>query len=294
MIVPPALFGHELAGTIAEVGGGVKHFRKGMRVVALNSAPCGACYFCQQAQENLCQDLLFNNGAYAEYIRIPERIVRKNMLEVPEHVTFEAAAMTEPLACVVRGLDETNAKLGDIVAVIGGGPIGLSFMQVARIAGCHVIAVVKHDEQVIAAKRFGAHQVVQITKTEDSIASTRALTPDHRGADIVIEAVARPQAWEWAVDMVRRGGVVNFFGGPPKGTKVSFDTNRLHYSDITLKASFHHTPAAVRKAFQLIAEGKVKSADYVTGEASLSNLSDVLKRMLDRGNIIKTAIIPGK
>jgi L-iditol 2-dehydrogenase len=294
MIVPPALFGHELAGTIAEVGGGVRHFRKGMRVVALNSAPCGACYFCQHAQENLCEDLLFNNGAYAEYIRIPERIVRKNMLEVPEHVTFEAAAMTEPLACVVRGLDETNAKIGDIVAVIGGGPIGLSFMQVARIAGCHVIAVVKHDEQVIAAKRFGAYQVVQITKTDDPIAATRALTPDHRGADIVIEAVARPQAWEWAVDMVRRGGVVNFFGGPPKGTKVNFDTNRLHYSDITLKASFHHTPAAVRKAFQLIAEGKVKSADYVTGEASLSNLSDVLKRMLDRGNIIKTAIIPGK
>jgi L-iditol 2-dehydrogenase len=120
------------------------------------------------------------------------------------------------------------------------------------------------------------------------------LTPDVRGADIVIEAVARPQAWEWAVDMERRDVVVNLFGGPPKGTQVSFDTNRLHYSDLTLKASFHHTPAAVRKAFRLICEGKVKSADYVTGQASLSNLSDVLKRMLDRGSIIKTAIIPGK
>jgi L-iditol 2-dehydrogenase len=294
MIVPPALFGHELAGTIVEVGEGVKHFKRGMRVVALNSAPCGACYFCRRAQENLCEDLLFNNGAYAEYIRIPVRIVRKNMLEIPEGVSFEAAAMTEPLACVVRGLDETGAKLGDIVAVIGGGPIGLSFIQVARITGCHVIAIVKHDEQVVAARRFGAQEVVQITKTDDPVQTLRALTPDHRGADVVIEAVARPQAWEWAVDMVRRGGTVNFFGGPPKGTKVTFDTNRLHYSDITLKASFHHTPAAVRKAFRLISEGKVKSADYVTGEASLSNLSDVLKRMLDRGSIIKTAIIPGR
>jgi L-iditol 2-dehydrogenase len=167
-------------------------------------------------------------------------------------------------------------------------------MQVARIAGCHVIAVVKHDEQVIAAKRFGAHEVVQISKDESAVEAVRHLTPDHRGADIVIEAVARPQAWEWAVDMVRRGGVVNFFGGPPKGTRVSFDTNRLHYSDITLKASFHHTPDAVRKSFRLICEGKVRSADYVTGEASLSNLSEVLKRMLDRGSIIKTAIIPGR
>ena len=294
MIVPPALFGHELAGTIVEVGEGVKNFRRGMRVVALNSAPCGACYFCRRAQENLCEDLLFNNGAYAEYIKIPERIVRKNMLEVPDNISFEAAAMTEPLACVVRGLDETNAKIGDIVAVIGGGPIGLSFMQVARIAGCHVIAVVKHDQQVAAAKHFGAHEVVQINKTSDAVQAVRALTPDHRGPDIVIEAVARPQTWEWSVDMVRRGGVVNLFGGPPKGTMVSFDTNRLHYSDLTLKASFHHTPASVRKAFRLICEGKVKSADYVTGQASLTNLSDVLKRMLDRGSIIKTAIIPGK
>ncbi len=294
MIVPPALFGHELAGTVVEVGDGVKTFKKGMRVVALNSAPCGACYFCRRAQENLCEDLLFNNGAYAEYIRIPERIVRKNMLEVPQNVTFEAAAMTEPLACVVRGLDETNAKIGDVVAVIGAGPIGLSFMQVARIAGCHVIGVVKHDAQIAAARHFGAQEVVQISAGQDTVEAVRALTPDKRGADIVIEAVARPQAWEWSVDMVRRGGVVNFFGGPPKGTKVSFDTNRLHYSDITLKASFHHTPAAVRKAFRLICEGKVKSADYVTGQASLANLSDVLKRMLDRGSIIKTAIIPGK
>jgi L-iditol 2-dehydrogenase len=216
------------------------------------------------------------------------------MLEVPNDISFEAAAMTEPLACVVRGLDETNAKIGDIVTVIGGGPIGLSFMQVARIAGCHVIAVVKHEQQVAAAKHFGAHEVVQIGRTPDAVEAARALTPDRRGADIVIEAVARPQTWEWSVDMVRRGGVVNFFGGPPKGTMVSFDTNRLHYSDITLKASFHHTPATVRKAFRLICEGKVKSADYVTGQASLTNLSDVLKRMLDRGSIIKTAIIPGK
>lgn len=294
MIVPPALFGHELAGTIVEVGKGVKKFTRGMRVVALNSAPCGACYFCRRAQENLCEDLLFNNGAYAEYIRIPARIVEKNMLEVPDNVTFEAAAMTEPLACVVRGLDETNARIGDIVTVIGGGPIGLSFIQVARIAGCHVIAVVKHDEQVAAAARFGAHHVVQTTHTDNAVADVRALTPDGRGSDIVIEAVARPQAWEWAVDMVRRGGTVNFFGGPPKGTTVRFDTNRLHYSDITLKASFHHTPASVRKAFRLISEGKVKSADYVTGQASLTSLGEVLRRMLDRGSIIKTAIIPGK
>ena len=100
MIVPPALFGHELAGVIEEVGAGVNGFKKGMRVVALNSAPCQMCFYCSKHQENLCEDLLFNNGAYAEYIRVPRRIVEANMLVIPPNVSFEDAAMTEPLACV--------------------------------------------------------------------------------------------------------------------------------------------------------------------------------------------------
>ncbi|HUQ49761.1 MAG TPA: zinc-binding dehydrogenase [Terriglobales bacterium] len=293
MIVPPALFGHELAGVIVEVGAGVKKFKNGMRVVALNSAPCGKCFYCSKHQENLCEDLLFNNGAYAEYIKIPSRIVETNMLEIPSDISFEAAAMTEPLACVLRGLHETHAEVGDTVAVIGGGPIGLSFIQVAKISGCNVIAVVKRDEQVDAAKKFGAHEIVQISKIDDPIRAVRALSPDHRGADVVIEAVGRPQGWQWAVDMVRKGGTVNFFGGCANGTKVELDTNLLHYSEITLKATFHHTPETVRKAFKLITEKKIKGTDYITGEAPLSRLQQVLRHMTNRTGDIKTAIIPG-
>jgi L-iditol 2-dehydrogenase len=114
-----------------------------------------------------------------------------------------------------------------------------------------------------------------------------------RGSDVVIEAVGRPESWHWAVDMVRKGGVVNFFGGCASGTKVGLDTDRLHYSELTLKATFHHTPQTVRRAFALIAEKKVNSNDYVTGEAPLSKLKQVLQQMLDRGSQIKTAIIPG-
>jgi L-iditol 2-dehydrogenase len=243
-------------------------------------------------QENLCSDLLFNNGAYAEYIKIPRRIVESNMLALPDDVSFESAAMTEPLACALRGMQETGADIGDIVTIIGGGPLGLMLMQVAKLSGCKVIAVVKRDDQVSAAKRFGAADVVQITKTRDPIESIIHLT-EGRGSDVVIEAVGRPQAWQWAVDMVRRGGVANFFGGCASGTKVELDTNRLHYSEITLKATFHHTPETVRKAFALITEKKIKSTDYVTGEAPLSKLKQVLQQMLDRGSQIKTAIIPG-
>ena len=194
MIVPPALFGHELAGVIEEIGPNVRGFRKGMRVVALNSAPCQMCFYCSKHQENLCEDLLFNNGAYAEYIRIPRRIVETNMLAMPPAVSFEEAAMVEPLACVLRGLHETGVEIGDTVAVIGGGPIGLMFVQVAKAAGCNVIAVVKRESQGSAAKRMGAHEVVQITDVKDPVEAVRALTPDRRGSDVVIEAVGRPEA----------------------------------------------------------------------------------------------------
>jgi L-iditol 2-dehydrogenase len=293
MIVPPALFGHELAGVIEEVGQGVRGFKKGMRVVALNSAPCQMCFYCSKHQENLCEDLLFNNGAYAEYIRIPRRIVETNMLAVPPDVTYEDAAIVEPLACVLRGLHETGVEIGDTVAVIGGGPVGLMFVQIAKAIGCNVIAVVKRASQCAAAKRMGAHDVVEIMQVKDPVEAVRQLTPEKRGGDVVIEAVGRPEAWEWAIDMVRKGGTVNFFGGCASGTKVGLDTNRLHYSEITLKATFHHTPETVRRAFGLIAEKKIRSTDYITGEAPLSRLQQVLRHMLNRNGDIKTAIIPG-
>ncbi|HEY7353979.1 MAG TPA: zinc-binding dehydrogenase [Terriglobales bacterium] len=294
MIVPPALFGHESAGVIEEVGPNVRGFKKGMRVVALNSAPCQICFYCSRHQENLCEELLFNNGAYAEYIRVPRRIVDLNMLAIPPRVSFEEAAMVEPLACVLRGLHETGVEIGDTVAVIGAGPIGLMFVHVAQAMGCNVIAVVKREAQVEAARKMGAHDVVHLEAVKDPVEAVRRVSPAGRGADVVIEAVGRPETWVWATEMVRKGGTVNFFGGCATGAKVELDTNRLHYSEVTLKATFHHTPDAVRKAFALIAEKKIRPTDYITGEAPLSRLQAVLQHMKNRNGDIKTAIIPGQ
>ncbi|MCU1321567.1 MAG: Alcohol dehydrogenase zinc-binding domain protein [Acidobacteriaceae bacterium] len=295
MLKPPIPFGHELAGTVVEIGNGVTKFAVGDRVVALNSAPCDICYFCRQGQENLCEDLLFNNGAYAEFIRIPARIVEKNTLRVPDGIPFEHAALTEPLACVVRGLEESGAMAGSSMIVIGAGPIGLMFIHVAALSGVRVIAVVKRDDQIETAKLFGAEQVVQVGSGVDAVAAARVLTPEGRGADVVIEAVATPATWEWAVDMVRKGGVVNFFGGPPSGTKVALDTNRLHYGDITLKASFHHTPSTCRTAFELITSGRFQCADAITGRAGLDEVPGLFAKMMERssgGRDIKTAVFP--
>jgi L-iditol 2-dehydrogenase len=294
MIKPPALFGHELAGVVVEAGVGVIGFQVGDRVVALNSAPCGRCYFCRRNQENLCEDLLFNNGAYAEFVRIPARIVSRNTILVPESVPLEHAALTEPLACALHGFEACGPHKGDTVAVIGGGPLGLMILHVAALAGCEVTAVVKRPSQVKAAQALGAAHVIHTAHSTDVVEAVRALTPDRRGVDIAIEAVALAETWEQAVAMVRNGGVVNFFGGPAAGTKVSLDTNRLHYGDLTLKATFHHTPAICKRAFELIASGRFQAARFITGRAPLSELNEVFAQMANRGSQIKTAILPGE
>jgi L-iditol 2-dehydrogenase len=221
--------------------------------------------------------------------------VEKNTLAVPDGIPLEFAALTEPLACVVRGLEESGAQTGDNMVVIGAGPIGLMFMHVAELAGVRVIAVVKREDQIGAAKLFGASSVVRVGSVDNVVASTRSLTPESRGADIVIEAVASPLTWEWAVDMVRKGGTVNFFGGPPSGTKVKLDTNRLHYGDITLRASFHHTPATCGTAFELVTSGRFKCAEYITGRAGLNEVPEIFARMMNRNGgsrDIKTAVFP--
>jgi L-iditol 2-dehydrogenase len=298
MLKPPVVFGHEAAGIVAEVGAGVTSFRLGDRILPLNSAPCDECYFCKHNQQNLCEHLLFNNGAYAQYMRIPARIVEKNTLLVPENVPLEHAALTEPLACVVLGLEACAAQAGDTMVVIGAGPIGLMFVHAASLNGVRVISVVKREDQIAAAHHFGATDVVRITAGLDTVAEVRKLTGEERGADVVIEAVARPATWEWAVGMVRKGGVVNFFGGPPSGTVVGLDTNRLHYGDITLKATFHLTPATARTAFALITSGQFRSAEFITRTAGLAEVPAVFQRMMTRSSDnlrdIKTAIFPHK
>ncbi len=297
MLTPPMPFGHEVAGVISEVGTGVISFAVGDRIVALNSAPCDRCFWCGKEQQNLCEDLLFNNGAYAEYMRVPARIVEKNTLRVPQEMPLEFAALTEPLACVIRGMEESGVRPGDTMVVIGAGPIGLMFLHVAVLCGVRVIAVVRRETQRAAAKIFGADEVVIAGEDAETVEAVRALTPDGRGVDVAIEAVATPQTWEWAVAMVRRGGVVNFFGGPPSGTVVSLDTNRLHYGDIRLLASFHHTPSTCRSAFDLLLSGRFKCAEYVTGRAGLCEVPEIFHRMLTRNGSsdpldIKTAVFP--
>lgn len=290
MIQPPALFGHELAG---DVVAGSAEFPTGSRVVAANSAPCDHCFFCRHNQQNLCEDLLFNNGAYAEFIRIPERIVRKNTYLIPPDLSYKDAALIEPLACVVRGIEESHLQPGDTIAIMGLGPIGLMFTRLAKWAyGARVIAMARRLEQVDRAITLGADEGVLLGEPNAVIRELKAQTAG-RGPDVVIEATGNPEAWELAPLLVRKGGIINFFGGCATGSKVGLDTTLLHYSEITCKGSFHHTPAHVRRALQCVTEGKVSARHLVNQEEPLSHLPQVLYDMAyHRNGQIKTAIIP--
>src|SRR5262249_30403768 len=293
MIAPPAVFGHELAGIVAEPGGAIRNrFPRGLRVVAANSAPCNECFFCRKDKANLCEDLVFNNGAYAEYALIPARIVRENVIEIPPRLSFVDAALVEPLACVLRGIEETGIQPGDTTVVIGCGPIGLKFIRILSGRGVRVVAVGKRDTQMKAAERLGAVAFVDVSKVANPVEVVREITPRHFGADSVVEAVGSTTSWQWAMQMVRCGGTVNLFGGCPRGTKVEFESSALHYSEITIKSSFHHTPRFIREALDAISRGEVSARDFVTGEIRLNELPDLFQHMKTRNGQLKVAVMP--
>jgi len=289
MIVPPAVFGHELAGTIIEVRDGSRGaaagWKTGDRVVAANSAPCGDCFWCRKGQENLCADLLFLNGAYAESIVIPARLAERNLLRLKPETSFRDAALVEPLACVVQGIQDSGVQAGQSILVIGAGPIGLMFVALTRHLGCVVSVAGRGARRLQTARCLGAERVFDVAGQREWESAARA--SDY---DVVIEAVGKPDTWQEAVRLVRKGGTVNFFGGCPSGTTVTLDTGLLHYSNLTLLASFHHTPRTIRRALEFIESGVIRASDFVDGDCPLSQLPSLFRFMAAGNHTVKTLI----
>ncbi len=290
---PPAGFGHEAAGIIAATGAGVSAWREGDAVVAANSAPCGQCFYCQRGRFSLCEDLLLLNGAYAEYLLVPERIVRHNLYHLPRDTSFVAAALTEPLACALHGVEASEIRPGDTVLIIGSGPLGLLLTAAAHLAGAHVLVSGHGEERLTLARQFGAARVFETggLSLEEQRTLLREATPEARGADVVIEAVGTPETWELATTLVRRGGLVNLFGGCAAGTRVSLETRPLHYDEVTLKGVFHHTPAYFARALELIASKQINVEALITERLPLAEAVTALQR-LHRKQGVKYALLP--
>jgi len=219
---------------------------------------------------------------------VPARVVEKNLLRLKPETDFRDAALIEPLACVVQGVEDLKLRAGQRVLVIGSGPIGLMFVALAKHSGCVVAVAGRGENRLEAARRLGASQVVDIAEQPDLVKAVA--TALNSVFDVVIEAVGKPESWEAAVQLARKGGVVNFFGGCPSGTVVSLDTARIHYSGLTLLASFHHTPRTVRRALELIEAGVIQAGDFVDGECPLSRLPELFQSMAAGNRAVKTLI----
>ncbi len=295
MLKPPTLFGHEAAGTIAAIGSGVTGWAIDDRVVANNSAYCGKCFFCDRQEYSLCQDLLFNNGTFAEFLKVPAAIVEKNMLAIPETLSFSLASMTEPLACVLHGVARSNSRSGDRIVLLGDGAIGLMFVA-AMAAGyrngkpSEIIVFGGSPARLNVAEAMGATKTYLHRDVEDIPALVKSLT-DGWGADIVIEATGVPSAWELAIACGRPGATINLFGGCPKNTSITVSTELLHYSELTLKGVFHNTPEYVRDALGFIDGHRDLMGLMLSDTRSLKDLGGAFEDMRDR-KVIKVAIEP--
>lgn len=288
---PPFVFGHEFAGDVVKLGDGVKKFREGMRVTANVFAECGECFYCKHGQGNICANLVYNFGAFAEYMIIPASIVQRTAFEIPDHLPYAHAALLEPLVTVVHGWHKVAVRAGETVAILGaGGPISLLFIQLLLRSGAGKVIAVGHSAtRLEAARVVGASHLVNAHK-QDTIMAIRDLTQGF-GADVVIECAGTKSTWESSVEIVRRGGRVLWFGGLPGGTKVELDAARVHYGEIDLLNMHGGTTQDACEAFDLIVSGEMNVAPMLNGALPLEQVELALKKMI-AGEVVKMVINP--
>jgi len=287
----PTPFGHEFSGNIFSVGKGVNHFNEGDPVVLVPTAPCGECYYCQNGRENLCIYLFKNAafGAYAEYVRVPEKVVENNLFIKPEKLSYEEGALLEPLSNVIHGLSLIEGKLKGKVLIIGAGAIGLLFLQLLR-ARTHgeVFVLGKRRERLEKASRTGAKAVID---RDDP--NYKELLLDAMGGgkpSVVIECTGRKEGWLEAFELVEKGGIIVFFGGI-NDRKIELDPIKIHYGELSLLGSFHYTKEDVRRALSLLSDEKISLSSIITGRLSLEEVEKAFL-LLEEGKGIKYAIIP--
>ena len=286
----PTVFGHEFAGTVTRVGSGGSDVREGDRVVAANSAPCRACRFCREGRHNLCEDLLFVNGAYGEFIALPPRLCATNVVRLGASVPARRAAFAEPLACALLGVERGGVEAGMTVAVIGHGPLGCLLAMAAAQRKARVILIGKPGWRLERVRELGLAECLESSWAHDLVGRLREMTSG-RGPEVLIDATGRPEVWEQAVAAVGRGGTVVFFGGCAPGTTIAVDTRRAHYEELALVGAFHHTPALIRQAVGLLESESLVPDGLVTHAMGLERVPEALG-LMERGEALKVLIEP--
>jgi L-iditol 2-dehydrogenase len=286
----PTVFGHELAGVVTAVGRGAPGVKEGDRIVAANSAPCGRCRLCAAGRPNLCEDLLFVNGAYGQYIALPPRLAARNVVPIGPGLAASSAAFAEPLACALLGVERGRVEAGMTVAIWGHGPLGCLLALAARQRGARVVIVGKAGWRLDRVRELGLGTCVDALSVPDMVEHLRGLTGGP-GPDVTVDATGRPEVWEQAIDGVGRGGTVLLFGGCAPGTSVRVDTRRAHYEELTLVGAFHHTPAMIRRAVELLESKAIEPSGLLTHRMGLGQVKEALA-LMERGETMKVLVDP--
>lgn len=282
----PSSFGYEFSGIVKETKN--SKFSVGDKVVAANTAPCYKCFFCKKEEFELCENLEFFNGSFAELIKIPETIVENNLYKIPESLDFKTAAAVQTLAVTLHGFEKSGIKDNDIVCVYGIGAIGLSFIKLCRKLRKN-ITIIAIGNSALKTKFAKANGADFIFDYKDPEFTNKIKAINGYGADVVFEAVGKPEAWLDCLKMVRAGGLINFFGGCKKDSKVVFDTYQIHYQEIRMIGTFHHRPKYIQQALELLASGAIDMSDLITAEFKLEDLEIALQQMIE-GKILKAVI----
>jgi L-iditol 2-dehydrogenase len=292
MLTPPCLFGHEYSGIVEELGSGVTAFRVGDAVVGANSAPCGACGYCKRGRESLCDDLSFVNGAFAERLLLPERIVRRNLHRRPVSLAPAIAACAEPVACVLKGIETVAPLAGESALILGAGPVALVFAAELARLGSDVTVYSRSDEAAALARAMGARACIVAPTVDAARARLTAAAPDASGFDVVVEAAGAAETSEAAPKLCRKGGRVLLFGGCASEVRISVEPARLHYDEVAILSSFHHTPRHFAAALETLASGRLDVRPLLESPVTLEGLADALRRMCRREVRGKVPVLP--
>ena len=292
----PLVLGHEVAGVIAAVRGGVKHYRVDDRICAAHHVPCNTCHYCVSGHHTVCDTLRqtnFDPGGFAEYLRLPRINVEQGIFPLPDEVSFEEATLVEPLACVLRGQRLARFQPGQSVLVIGSGVAGLLHTQLARTSGAgYIVATDIIDYRLEAARRSGADVAVQAR--EYSPAHLREVA-DGRLADLVVVCSGAASAIRQALESVERGGTILFFASTDPGVSVPISVNDLFWrNEITFTSSYGGSPADYAAALDLIQAGKVRVREMITHRLGLAETGLGFQLVARAQDSLKVIIEPQK
>lgn len=277
---PPHIIGHEVAGIVEETGDRSSGFKTGDRVLVNPIIPCGECYYCKQGLENHCSNRIFVGtdipGGYAQYIAVPGAAIKNDcVLQLDESVPFEQAPLAETLASVINSQKHINVKDGDVVVIIGAGPIGCLHAEVAKSRGAKKVIMSEiNDSRLDIVRRFDSIDIT-VNSSKEDLKQVILNETDNLGADVIIVACPVGKAQEQAVDMVKPRGKVLFFGGLPKDNcNICIDSNKIHYNEIALFGAFAYTPREFKDALSLITQKKIRSSKFITDVLPLSNIKE--------------------